>query len=448
MNRKSLSLLFAACAAAGPILAAEPATVSVTKLKDLNIRFYGFLETDIITDSRQGFSEVQGETLIPRPTLASGADSFAGKHGRTQLSVRDSRLGLDLTLPKSESGLQAEGILEMDFLGNDATNTLPGTTGGSQTERDFFNNPAIRLRHAYANITDGTWNAKLGQTWSLFGWQPYYFPAEPAVPPTPGMLFQRFTQARVTQAQPMGDWLLETAADVSRPAEMNSALPEAHAGLRFSSTKTKAAASAGSTATMPGLSAAVSGAWLPVRTDRGNANGEAVALDVFIPILPSKDGLDRSNNLSIAGEFMTGEGVGAVEVPGLTFGVPATTTTGTALDAGLAGINSDGNVELLRFRAFRAHVQYTLPCPQWTVSVGYAQIEALNLDHFSNALNNNGNGVGFVPAIRYGYASLFWDPLPWFRAAGEFSQTVDTYNDPNNRHAYNNRFQINTFFLF
>jgi len=68
--------------------AAEPATVTVAKIKDLNIRIYGFLETNFIVDSREGFAEAQGNTPVPRSTLASGADNFAGRHGRTQLSVR------------------------------------------------------------------------------------------------------------------------------------------------------------------------------------------------------------------------------------------------------------------------------------------------------------------------------------------------------------------------
>ena len=440
---------------AGVAGAQEPATLTVSKLKDLNIRMYGFLETDVISDSREGFTEEEDNVPVPRSVNSNGSDSFAGKHGRTEFSVRNSRLGLDLTLPKTEGGLSAEGVLEMDFLGNDASNTLPGASGGGQTERDFFNNPALRIRHAYLSATLSGWNAKVGQYWSLLGWQPYYFPSEVIVQPAVGELYRRFAQARATYAHEFGSTVLEAAADAAKPAQMNSGLPELHGGLRLSSNRWKAATTAGAGGSMNALSAAVSGAWIPVRSDIGNANGEAVAFDVFLPLLASKDGQDRSNTLSLTGEVLTGEGVGGLEYAGLTLGVPgvtaSTSTTaraGTALDSGIAGINGDGNLELIRVRVERVCLQYTFPNPRWALSAGYAEIDALNLRDFANSNNTNGGGLGMTPKKQFGYVAAFYDPAPWLRLGAEFNQTVDTYNDPNNRHAINNRFQVTSFFIF
>src|SRR3974390_2927327 len=121
------------------VSADEPLTVTVSKLKGANLRVYGFVETDYINDTTQSFTESQGGTLVQTRTVpGGGANNFAGQYHRTIMSIRNSRFGFDLTLPKTDSGLASEAIFEMDFFANDATNTLPGTTPGAQTESDFF----------------------------------------------------------------------------------------------------------------------------------------------------------------------------------------------------------------------------------------------------------------------------------------------------------------------
>ena len=437
--------------AAMPALANEPVTISVARIKDLNIRLYGFLETDFIADTTQGFTEAQTNSLVPTRTVAGGgAANFAGVRHRTEMSVRDSRIGAVLSLPKTDSGLLAEGILEVDFLGNQGPNTTPGATPGAQTEANFYNNPSLRIRHAYANLTEGAWNAKLGQYWSLLGWQPYYFQDQAVVQAAPGQIFQRFPQARVTRTDARGDWTLETAADVARPGDMNSGNPEAHAGLRLASTRYKGACISQGGSAMVGLSAAVSAAVIPVATNGiGNPTGQAVAFDFLVPLIPSSDGKDRSNTLIWVGEFSSGSGVGGVEFTGLTFGVPgiaaATPGAGAALDAGIAGLNSSGNAELIRERSFRTHLEYSLPGGQWAVSAGYAQIEGRNLDRFSFTPVL---ARAIAPKLQFAYASVFYDAFAWLRFAGEINQIRDTYNDAANRFAINNRYQLSTYLMF
>jgi hypothetical protein len=164
-------------------MADETATLSIKSIPNVNVRLYGFIENDLINDSTQGFTEEMDNNLVAK------ASTDAGLHHRTIMSVRNSRLGFDVTFPKTENGLATEGIFELDFLGNQAVNTTPGNTPGTQTERDFFNNPTVRVRHAYANITyNDAWNAKIGQYWSLLGWQPYYFPSEAIIQPSVGQL--------------------------------------------------------------------------------------------------------------------------------------------------------------------------------------------------------------------------------------------------------------------
>ena len=306
----------------------ETVTVNVSKIKDLNLRIYGFVETDIITDSTQGMTEEPDNPSVAKKNSAPGVQNFAGNHSQTIISDRNSRLGFDLTVPATDSGVKTEGVIELDLLGNNAPNTTPGPASVSgtpvtkaQSEASFFNNAAVRVRHAFVNITTEHWGLRAGQYWSLLGWQPYYFPSEPIVQPAVGQLYRRFPQVRVTNTAKFGDWMTESAMDVAKPAEMNSGDPEYHAGFRLSSTKLKAATLAGSGTSMVGLSAAVSGALIPVRTAVASQTGSAIAGDIFIPIIPSSDGKDKSNNLSIIGEVCTGSGIGGFEVAGLTSGI-------------------------------------------------------------------------------------------------------------------------------
>ena len=425
------------------VQADETVNITVSKIKELSLRIYGFVETDVIHDSTQGMLEEPDNPLVAKEKTASGAANWAGNHGRTIMSNRNSRLGFDLTLPKTDSGIATEGVVELDFLGNNAPNTAPGSPAGSQSERDFYNNPAVRVRHAFVNFTTEHWGARVGQYWSLLGWQPYYFPSEPIVQPAVGQLYRRFPQLRLTNTAKMGDWMYELAADAAKPAEMNSGDPDYHAGLRLSSTKIKAATLPGSGTAMVGLSAAVSAALIPVKSSIGSQTGSAVAGDIFIPIIPSSDGKSKSNNLSVIGEVASGSGLGGLEVAGLTSGigaVPASTASG-AIDSGIAGVNRNGNLELIRFRTARASLQYTLPGGRWTVSSGLASAKCLNTDSYAN-------GTGVAPKISYGYGSLFFDPLDWLRLGAEYGRYVTTYNDSINPTATDNRVQFTSYFVF
>lgn len=434
-------------AAAGPAAALEPLTIGTSSLKDATLRVYGFVETDQIYDTTQSFTEEPDNNLVQTKTTSKGAPNFAGQRSRDIMSARNSRLGFEFGVPETDNGIKAKGVFEMDFLGNNGTNATPGTTPGAQTERDFYNNPAVRIRHAFVDVTKGEVTAKFGQNWSLLGWQPYYFPGESIVMPAVGQLYRRFPQVRFTDMHTFGDWTLESAADAAKPAEMNSGSPEWHAGWRVASTKYKGASIAGAGTSMVGLSAGVSGALIPVRTQSaGSPTGGAIAVDILIPIIPSSDGKSRDNTLIWAAEGLSGTGVGGLEYAGLTFGVPGVTAAnngGTAIDSGIAGLNTTGsNVELIRVRAFRSHLQYSLA--KWATSVGYAQVEGRNLDRFAAGAA----AFTIAPKLQYGYWSVMYDPASWLRFAGEYSQTRDTYNDPNNRYANNNRYSLSAYFMF
>ena len=92
---RTLTAAILALALTGTASAQEPVTVNVSKIKDLSLRVYGFIETDLITDSTQSFNEEEGTNLIAPRFTSTGANNFAGQHRRTQMSIRNSRLGFD-----------------------------------------------------------------------------------------------------------------------------------------------------------------------------------------------------------------------------------------------------------------------------------------------------------------------------------------------------------------
>ena len=424
------------------VFSLEPATVSVAALKDVSLRIYGFVESDLITDSRQGFSESQANSLVAKD------NTFSGSHRRTQMSARQSRLGLALDLPET-SGWKTEGLLELDFYGNQGPNTAPGSAPGAQTERDFFNNPSLRVRHAVLDATNGRWDFKAGQYWSLFGWQTEYFPPEITVQSTPGQLNNRTAQMRAAYTADLGDGLgAQAAAAIQRPAEMNSGSPVYVAATRLFSSKLQSNVNTGYGSAVKSLSAAVSLEVVPLETQGyNNPTCEALAFQVLVPIIPASKPGDKANNLAFVGESVVGSGIGGTELPLLTMGTtgPTAQQVGTAIDSGLAALDAQGNVQPLKVRTFRGALTYTLPDPRWAVSAGYAQVEGRGLDRFSTSVAVS-NAIS--PKAQYGWAAAFWDPKPWLRLAAEFSQTRDTYNDPNARFATNNRVQVSSFFVF
>jgi hypothetical protein len=431
--KRITSPLLALAIVAGPAFAAEPANL-VINVPNVTVRMYGFVENDLINDSTQGaFKEEMDNNTIAK------ASTYAGQHHQTIMSVRNSRLGFDFTFPKTDFGLDTEAVMEMDFLGNVAAGTA---------ERDTFNNPAVRIRHAFINMTDGQWNVKMGQTWSLLGWQPYYFPSEAIIQPAVGQLYRRFTQVRATNTQKLGeDWTFETALDAARPAEIDSGNPIYQGGLRIASTKYKAAAGIGSGIPLVGLSLGLSGDMIPYRTAAyGSKNGSAVAADLLIPIIPSSDGKDPGNNLSLTAEYANGTGIGGLELAGLTGGI-SSVTDGVSPATGVGSIDSGeaavvgGQLDLPHFQSYRANLTYILPGARWSTSGGYADVLGLNMADY-------GASTSLVPHMQYYFVNAMYMPLKWLRFALELAQTKDTYNDAANRFAYNTRIHFTTYITF
>src|ERR1035437_5926090 len=138
-----LAATLAAVMAAGPLAvpaaALEPLTIGTSSLKNATLRLYGFVETDNIYDTTQSYAEEQDSAAPQTHTTTKDARNFAGQRGRDIMSVRNSRLGLELNVPAQDNGIKAKGVFELDFMGNAGVNTTPGngTTPTAQTERDY-----------------------------------------------------------------------------------------------------------------------------------------------------------------------------------------------------------------------------------------------------------------------------------------------------------------------
>jgi hypothetical protein len=168
---------------------------------------YGFADVDFIFDSTQSLNEVPGNSQIAKPT------SYGGTHNRFTASIRNSRLGIRLRAPEWHQ-IRASAVAEMDFLGTQATTTSEAAT---------FTSPLFRARHYVLKVETPVIDMLIGQWWSLFGWQPYYFPNSVEIMGLPSMLFFRTPQFRVSKTFKTAPVNIELARRARRSRRSHSA---------------------------------------------------------------------------------------------------------------------------------------------------------------------------------------------------------------------------------
>ena len=188
--------------------------------------------------------------------------------------------------------------------------------------------PRLRVRHAYLKIENAVVDVLAGQTYHLLGWQNYFFGASCGFLGLPNALFNRTVQLRLSHTFESDAVNIDIAAAAFRPAQRDSALPEAGGG--FASPSITGRGSPPRAAAERGLcrpprrfgsgalvqSGSVCAA-CPPRPSR--SLGWAVAANSLIPIIPVKDNTDRGNALTVTGEFVTGTG-DADQYSGMTAG--------------------------------------------------------------------------------------------------------------------------------
>lgn len=411
------------------------AAVNLIDKDDWKVDLGGFIETDLIYDTTKSFNENIGNNPVVAPN---------GQKGRTQLSVRNSRLSFNVMAP-TVGEWRSRGYMELDLLGYDAAPP-------SQSEASFFNNPTMRIRHGYLSTEKEGWQFLSGQTWSLFGWQPYYFMPTIQVSPIPAMLYGRTAQIRMVKAFDS----LQMALGIMRPPQRDGNLPGLEGGVRWAMNSWAGAFTGGATGSHKpqplsvGLSGTVRN--FEITTDPATSQktasytGSAGAVDVLIPVIPSSDGKDVAHNLVLGGEFTIGSGYGD-QFGGWTGLQPNPLSSagsnpdkGNNLDAGIGGFGNDG-FTLIKLQTYNAYAQYHWSESLW-FSGGYSQLSAINM----TAINiNNGTKVAYDKEQSY-FFNISHDCTKQVRVALEYANVQTHYVDGTT--AQDNRFQYSTFFMF
>ncbi len=446
---------------------------------------YGFLEGDSIYDSTQSFTDAAGNAQVLRPSgntapyvsNLSGlppntvqpiqpSQGYLGSHGQMLFSVRNSRLGIRMRAPGTET-VHTSAMLEMDFLGNQPS-------GVSQTS--YFTSPTMRVRHAMFRVETPVVDVMVGQYWHLFGWMEGYLPNTTEIQGVPGELYARAPQVRVSKALKLGGTTLEMAIAAVRPPSL-SEVPEGEAGIRYTIDGWTGMHTAGATGTsLVPASIAVSGdmryfeipeASSVVPSSMVNKTAFSGAVDLFLPVLPARRD-KRDNALSIIGQAVYGNGISDLYagmssgimfpfVPNPTAVPPAWPTN---IDQGLVTYDiTPGGFALhpIQWTSILGGIEYYLPGLNgkvW-VSGNYSHTQSNNTSQFARAASDTPNpGEYFYPAstaqVRHGEdwwdANVFFDPVASVRVGLELAEFMDHYVDGFT--AKNYRAQASGFFLF
>ncbi|MFZ5896995.1 MAG: hypothetical protein ACOY0T_38410 [Myxococcota bacterium] len=421
-----------------------PLTISSgTGENQLSLTFYGFVQADFIHDTTQSYNDAIGDTLVAR------SDVFEGTKGRTQFSTRNTRLGLALKSPEI-AGMRPSAVLEGDFFGNQP-NHPPQTS-----ETAYFDSGTFRLRHAYVKLESAYVDVLIGQSYDLFGWQNYYFPATAEFLGIPNQVFSRHTQLRLSHTfgadGPVGVTL---GASAARPGQRDSAMPDFNAGLRIGVNGWKGITTPGNTNTtaLP-LSLGVSGvvrqfkvdAYTPPPTQNANAiTGWGLSIDALLPILAAQNADDRGNKLTLTGSFVIGSGIGDLmtatggarfpTLPNPAQANPPPEYTGN-IDNGIVTFDRLGVLHTIDWQAFRAGLQYYLPpSGRVSISINYTQAHSKNM---RNLYPQGGAEIELLTHVaettRFADANIFWDATPAVRFGIAGAYTTVEYLDGDKPH--------------
>ena len=431
----SLLLLSPAARAQEPEKAETPPPANVSD--KWTTRLYGFVELDAVHDSTQAFNDLGGwtSTALPR------AYTYQGSHGRTQFTARNSRFGL-VFAPPIYHRVSTTGTLEGDFMGNQPSDA---------SESSSITFGTFRLRVASALVETPYVDVLLGQGWVLFGFQPFFLPASTFLLPPPGEVFKRDAQLRLSHTFKSAPINFSLAASANRPPQRDGELPDFHAGLLLSFNGWKGIHTPGTDgqrivgSALDGLTLGVSAAGrrfkvtdfqgtalgtTPDPRSGNSAQGYAIAADAMIPVVPAHSVDDRSNALTLTGEFSTGTGYADL-LGGLVTNAGGPTTPAVPYPAvpnspdkyapniqgGLVTYDNAGGLHTINWRTAMVGLQYYLPpSGKVFISGNYAQAQSNNVAKWADP----GQKGAIFDKTRYVDANLFWDATAALRFAGSY----------------------------
>ncbi|WP_437679261.1 hypothetical protein [Sorangium sp. So ce131] len=420
-------------------LAKPAAAIPVPVTSKWKASIYGMAEFDVMHDSTQSFGESVGATVIQRD------DTYAGSHGRTHFTTRNSRFGVKVSAPEY-AGIKTTAVLELDFFGNQP----PGIS-----EASLVSNGTFRLRQANLKVESEYVDVLLGQTYHLFGWQPFFFPATTSFFPVMNQVFGRMPQLRVGHTFKTEPSNVEIAVAAVKPPQRDSEVPDLQAGLRFGLNGWKGIHTLGAGGMLiDPLTLGVSGVFRHFRVnehsaapvDSNSANGYGISVDALVPIIPASALDDPGNALTLTGSFFAGTGVS--DMAGVANNVPHAPLPDEAvytpnIDNGLAVYDANGRLKTIGWKGMMVGLQYYLPpSGRVSASVNYTQgwSDRVTAENGYSALR-----TAFRES-RYIDGNLFADVTPAVRLGLSYQRSEQTFADDVT--ALNHRFKFSAYCFF
>ncbi len=418
--------------------ARPPLSVTVGEgKKTWQLTIYGFVEADVINDSTRSYGDSIGSAIVARDEV------YEGQHGRTQFSIRNTRIGFAMKSP-AIGGIKPSAVVETDFFGNQ-----PGKPPAT-SESSYFDSPTLRLRHAYLKLESDVVDVWAGQTYYLFGWQNYFFPCSLEFLGLPNEAFGRTTQVRISHTFASDAVSVDVAIAALRPAQRDSEIPDGNAGLKLSVNRWKGITTPGNggTTALP-ASLGVSGAVRAFNVDSftqpptqssNHLTGWGLSVDALLPVIPAQDGSDRGNRLTLTGSFVVGSGIadlvnagGGASFP--TLPNPAMISPPPVytpdIDNGLVTFDTSGVLHTIDWQTFMVGLQYYLP-PTGRVVVAANFTEAYSRN-MAQLFPQGGREIMLFSRVAklsyYGDANVFFDVTPAVRVGGSFQYTATEYVD-------------------
>jgi hypothetical protein len=358
---------------------------------------YGFVELNGMHDSTQSYGPSANNAVLARP------GTYAGLHGRTQLTANNSLFGFILQAPTAH-GVTAIGHVEVDFFGVQPTDA---------TESTIYTTPSLRMRLFYFRLKQAFAASSLellvGQYHDLFAWGGAgFYPNSVAFLGIAGEVYHREPQIRLTYSVPLCCVTIDVAAAAVRPVQRDGEVPDLQGGIKISLPRWRGIGAQGfGQPDVQPLAIGVSGVWrrfavaefLPVPGEPKIGFGHGLAVNAFVPIIPAHVApnrlfappWNRKNALSLNGEFTVGTGISDLYT-GLTGGALFPSLPNPAglmpaplyhpnIDPGIVTFDADGNLRSINWRAIVVGFQYYLPVADgriW-VSGNYSRLKSTNI---------------------------------------------------------------------
>ena len=410
-----------------------------------SITFFGTIEADYLSDSTRSYNEIIGRDIVAR------SDTYEGTIGRTQFSMRNTRVGFLLDSPRL-GVVSPSAVFQGDFAGNQPGTpyVIPGAQVGSTiSENAYYNSPTFRIRHAYLSLKNPYVDVLAGHTFDVFGFQNYYLAL--SLMGLPNQISTRTTQFRLSRTFGAGGAIsVDVAVEAARPVQRDSQVPDFSGGVRFCVNGWKGITTPGNAVTIAApLSVSVSGisrqfkvnSFAPAPAQSSNhTTGWGLSVDLFAPIIPAANANDRGNRISLVGSFVIGTGIadmisagGNARFPTLPnsmqYNPPPTYTSD--IDNGLVTFDFTGVVHTIDWYATKAGLQYYFPgSGRFILAGNFTYAHSNNLDNLYPRGGAEIELLGVVANTSMSAdGSLLWDATPAVRfgLSGQYTQV--TYLD-------------------